>query len=77
VLELLEGETLHSRIAGKPLDIPVEVSFALQIGDALEAAHSKDIVHRDIKPANIFITGRNLSSRRGVPGVASRTTGRR
>ena len=58
VMELLEGATLNNRIAGKPLPIEQCLEWAIQLCDAMEAAHRKTIVHRDIKPGNIFITER-------------------
>jgi len=58
VMELLEGETLRRRIAGRPLAMDALLDIGLQIAEALEAAHKKGIVHRDIKPANIFLTAR-------------------
>jgi serine/threonine protein kinase/Tol biopolymer transport system component len=58
VMELLEGATLQNLIAGKPLPIERCLEWAIQLSDALEAAHAKGIVHRDIKPGNIFITRR-------------------
>jgi serine/threonine protein kinase len=57
-MELLEGHTLQTRIGGKPLVTEVLLELAVQITDALEAAHQKGIVHRDLKPSNIFVTSR-------------------
>jgi TolB-like protein/tRNA A-37 threonylcarbamoyl transferase component Bud32/Tfp pilus assembly protein PilF len=58
VMELIEGQTLRQRIGGKPLPADLLLDFALQIADALAAAHGKGIVHRDIKPPNILVNER-------------------
>ncbi len=57
-MELLEGMPLNVRIAGRPLAIEQIVDLAIQVAEALDAAHAKGIVHRDIKPANLFVTAR-------------------
>src|SRR6204780_396009 len=57
-MELLEGQTLKHRIAGRPIDITELLEISVQITNGLDAAHAKGIVHRDIKPANIFLVER-------------------
>ncbi len=85
-MELLEGQTLRAMLQGKALPPDQVIRIALQISDALEAAHSKGIIHRDIKPANIFVTQRGyvkildfglakLSSIRSLPSVTELSGG--
>src|SRR5271166_4131298 len=60
-MELLEGESLDQALGRGPLPISRTVEIGIEVADALDAAHKKNIIHRDIKPANIFLTQRGTT----------------
>jgi serine/threonine protein kinase len=85
VMELLKGQTLRERLASGPVKIHEAIDLGIQVADALDSAHGRDIVHRDIKPANLFLLDRGqikildfglakLLSRHGGPSSSEHTT---
>ena len=72
VMELLDGETLAARIARGPLSIEQSLAYAIDIADALIAAHAQGIVHRDLKPANVMVTEHGRQAARLRPRAAAR-----
>ncbi len=64
VMELLEGRSLERHIGSQPMQVEAAVELAIQIAEALAAAHAKGIIHRDIKPANIFVVGDGSAAQR-------------
>jgi serine/threonine protein kinase/TolB-like protein/Tfp pilus assembly protein PilF len=60
-MELLQGQTLRERIAGKPLPVDSLLDLGAQVADGLEAAHTSGVIHRDLKPSNIFVTARGTA----------------